>query len=90
MNDAIARRILDGLPDFPIVRFVKPNSPASSATPAPLSEGDVIREINSKPVKTYSEAVEILSKINADEGVKEAVILAEGFRETKVVKIKLD
>lgn len=90
MDDAIARRILDGLPDFPIVRFVKPNSPASSATPAPLSEGDVIREINSKPVKTYSEAVEILSKINADESAKEAVILAEGFRETKVVKIKLD
>lgn len=90
MSEALARRMLGGLTDFPVVRFVKPNSPASSASPAALVRGDMIREINSKPIKGYAEAVSVLSKINDDNSVKELVILAEDYRETKMVKIKLD
>ncbi len=90
LDDAIARRMLDKDKDAAVVQFVKPNSPASSAMPGRLAIGDVIKEINSKPVAGYAEAVEILAKIDADASVKDLVILAEDFRETKVIRVKLD
>lgn len=91
MGEAIGRRMLDvKVPDAAIVRFVKPNSPASSATPSALRRGDLIKEINSKPVKSFADAVKIFQSLNDDEKVKELVILAEDYRETKVVRIKID
>jgi len=90
MDDAMARRILETGRDGAVVQFVKPNSPASTALPTALDRNDVIKEINSKPVKTYAEAIEILSAVNADKTAKDLVILAEDFRETKVIRIKLD
>lgn len=90
VSDAIARKMFDKLQDVAVVRFVRANSPASSATPSGLRSGDIIREINSVPVKTYKDALDALEKIAEDEKVKELVILSEGFRETKLVRIKLD
>ena len=90
MDDAVARRKLDNDLNGAVVQFVRDNSPASSALPTPLAAGDLIKEINSEPVKTYAEAVEKLSKINDDESAKELVILSEDARETKVIRIKLD
>ena len=42
------------------------------------------------PIKSYKQAVEILSKINSDNSVKEMVILSEDYKETKLLRIKLD
>ncbi len=89
-DDGVARKNLNAKIDAPVVKYVKPNSPAASALPNRLIAGDLIKEINSVPVKSYSEAVAELSKINGDEKVKELVILAEDLKETKVIRIKLD
>jgi hypothetical protein len=58
--------------------------------PSKLAVGDIIKEINSKPIKNYAQALEELKKINDDATVKSLVILAEDFKETKVIRIKLD
>lgn len=42
------------------------------------------------PVKSYAHAVEILSKINSDESARDLVILSEDYKETKLLRIKLD
>ncbi len=89
-DDAIARKAIDKKIDAPIVKYVKPNSPAASAMPSRLSVGDLIKEINSQPVSSYEQAVGELSKIASDEKAKELVILAEDLKETKVIRIKLD
>ncbi len=89
-DDAIARKAIDKKCDSPVVKYVKPNSPAASAMPSKLAVGDIIKEINSKPVANYAEAIEVLSKIDDDSNVKSVVILAEDFKETKVVRVKLD
>jgi len=89
-QDAVGRKNVDKNSDEAVVKYVKPNSPAASALPSRLSGDDIIKEINSKPVATYTEAVAELEKINADDKAKELVILAEDFNETKVVRIKLD
>ncbi len=90
MDDAIMRKMDDIFVDTAVAQFVRQNSPASSAMPNKLAEGDIIKEINSTPVSSYADAVKILSKINDDSSVKSVVILAEDFNETKVVRIKLD
>lgn len=90
LDDAIERRMLSNDKGPAIVQFVKPNSPASSAMPCRLAIGDIIKEINSKPVSSYAEIVEILTIIESDTSVKDLVILAEDFRETKVIRIKMD
>lgn len=90
IDDALARKMQKPAMDAPVVQFVKPNSPASSAQPNGLGQSEIIREINSVPVKSYSQAVEILSKINSDESAKDLVILSEDYKETKLLRIKLD
>ena len=90
INDAMARNMQKPVIDAPVVQFVKPNSPASSAQPNGLGRSEIIREINSVPIKSYKQAVEILSKINSDNSVKEMVILSEDYKETKLLRIKLD
>lgn len=90
LDDAVARRTLDPTADAPVVQFVKSNSPASSAQPSALGAGDIVRAVNSVPVSGYSDAVERLSKLDADSSVREIVLLAETFNETKVIRIKLD
>ena len=72
------------------MQFVKRNSPAASAQPNGLSPSVIIREINSQPVKTYEQAVETLSKIDADKGVSDLVLLVEDYKETKLLRVKLD
>ena len=86
----MARNMQKPVIDAPVVQFVKPNSPASSAQPNGLGSSEIIREINSVPIKSYKQAVEILSKINSDKSVKEMVILSEDYKETKLLRIKLD
>ena len=90
IDDALARKMQKPAMDAPVVQFVKPNSPASSAQPNGLGQSEIIREINSVPVKSYRQAVEILSKINSDESAKDLVILSEDYKETKLLRIKLD
>ena len=90
LDDAIARKAISKKCEQPVVKYVKPNSPAESALPSKLAEDDIIKEINSKPVANYQQAVAELEKIDADASVKSLVILAEDFKETKVIRIKLD
>lgn len=90
IGDAMARKMQKPAMDAPVVQFVKPNSPASSAQPNGLGGSEIIREINSVPIKSYAHAVEILSKINSDDSAKDLVILSEDHKETKLLRIKLD
>ncbi len=90
ISDAMARKMQKPSMDAPVVQFVKPNSPASSAQPNGLEPSEIIREINSVPVKSYGQAVEILSRINSDGSAKDLVILSEDYKETKLLRIKLD
>ena len=90
LDDSIARKTFRRGDDMAVVQFVKPNSPASSAVPAALRQEDLIKEINSIPVKSYAHAVELLEKLESDKSAKEVVILAEDFSETKVIRVKLD
>ena len=90
VDDSIARKTFRRGDDIAVVQFVKPNSPASSAVPAALKQDDLIKEINSVPVRSYAEAVDILDKLESDKSAKEIVILAEDFSETKVIRVKLD
>ena len=41
-------------------------------------------------MKTYEQAVETLSKIDADKGVSDLVLLVEDYKETKLLRVKLD
>ena len=90
VDDAFARKNFSADMDAAVVKYVKPNSPAASAMPSALAVGDLIKEVNSKPVSSYTEAVDEISKLAADGKTKEIVILAEDLKETKVVRIKLD
>ena len=90
LDDAIERKVISKKCEQPVVKYVKPNSPAASAMPSQLAVGDIIKEINSKPISTYAQAIAELEKINGDASVKSLVILAEDFKETKVIRIKLD
>ncbi|MFR6034001.1 MAG: hypothetical protein ACLUKN_13000 [Bacilli bacterium] len=90
VDDSIARKTFRRGDDIAVVQFVKPNSPASSAVPTALKQDDLIKEINSVPVRSYAEAVDILDKLESDKSAKEIVILAEDFSETKVIRVKLD
>lgn len=90
VDDAVNRTLQKPILDLPVVQFVKPNSPASSAHPNGLVATEIIREINSKPITSYAQAVEILTKINDDKSVKDLVILSEDYKETKLLRIKLD
>lgn len=89
-DDAISRKMRTSSSQSPVVQFVKRNSPAASAQPNGLSPSVIIREINSQPVKTYEQAVETLSKIDADKGVSDLVLLVEDYKETKLLRVKLD
>jgi len=89
-DDALARKAIDKKCEFPVVKYVKPNGPAASALPSKLAHGDIIKEINSKPVSGYAQALEELEKIESDPSAKSLVILAEDYKETKVIRIKLD
>ncbi len=89
-DDAMRRKAIDKKCELPVVKYVKPNSPAASAMPSKLVVGDIIKEINSKPIANYAEAIDAFAKIDTDSNVKSIVILAEDFKETKVVRIKLD
>ncbi len=90
LADALARNVFDGKTDGAIVQFVKPNGPASSALPSPLFAGYKIKEINNTPVSDYDSVIALLKKFENDSSVKELVILAEGYNDTKLVRIKLD
>ena len=46
-------------------------------------------EVNSQPVKTFDDAVALLEKARASKN-KTVSVLAEGFNETKLVKIKIE
>ncbi len=90
VDDAFARKNFSADLDAAVVKYVKPNSPAASAMPSALAAGDLIKEVNSKPVKSYQNAVDEISKLADGGKTGEIVILAEDLKETKVVRIKLD
>ena len=89
LEDAFAHRILDASARGATVEFVKPNGSAETDNAAYLEEGDRILEVNSQPVKTFDDAVALLEKARASKN-KTVSVLAEGFNETKLVKIKIE
>lgn len=89
LDDAFAHRILDASARGATVEFVKPNGSAETDNAAYLEEGDRILEVNSQPVKTFDDAVALLEKARESKN-KTVTVLAEGFNETKLVKIKIE
>ena len=90
LDDAIMRASPKLGVDAAVVRYVKPNSPASSALPSHLEVGDKVVEINSRKVSGYAEAEKILSELSENPAAKEIVLVVEGISETKIVKINLN
>ncbi len=89
-DDASSRRILNGTTKGAVIRWVKPNGPAASATPARVYAFDWVKEINSEKIDGYESAVKILSEIEKDESAKEVVLMVEGTSETRVARVKLN
>ena len=87
VNDSIRLRTLRLDNSGVITRFVKPDSPGSSAG---LQMGDWIKEIDGTPTITYDDAIKKLQAIEDDSNINDFVMLISRDNETKVLKIKLD
>lgn len=85
-GDGIMRRAPVAEHQGVIAHFVKANSPAATAG---LVTDDWIKEIDGTPVKSYKEAVDQLSAIQADGSRSEAVLLIRRGGDTQVLRIKL-
>lgn len=85
-GDGIARRVKLADQSGVIVDFVKPNSPAAVGD---LAADDWIREIDGREIKTYAEAVDALTAIEADPNRAEFVLLTSRGTETAVRRVKL-
>jgi len=85
-GDGIARRVKLANQAGVIVDFVKPNSPAAVGD---LVADDWIREIDGREIKTYAEAVEALTAIEADPNRAEFVLLTSRGTETAVRRVRL-
>lgn len=85
-GDGVMRRAPVAEHNGVIAHFVKANSPAATAG---LHTDDWIKEIDGTPIKSYEEAVQQLSAIQADSSRSEAVLLIRRGSETQVLRIKL-
>jgi serine protease Do len=85
-GDGISRRVKIANQAGVIVDFVKPNSPAAVGE---LAAGDWIREIDGRPIKTFSDASVALAGIEADQDRIEFVLLTSRGSDTAVRRVKL-
>ncbi len=69
-----------------VAHFVKANTPVATAG---LQLDDWILEIDGQPIKTFADAVERLTAIEADAARNEFVLLASRGGETSVMRVKL-
>lgn len=85
--DGVNRRVKPAEHRGVIAHFVKNNSPVGVAG---LRSDDWIREVDGVEVRTYAEAIEKLSAINADTSRTDCVLLASRNGETSVLRVKLN
>jgi len=85
-SDAVLRRAKRSEGTGVIAHFVKPSGPASSAG---LQIDDWIKTIDGVEVKTYGEALERLSAIEADTNRSDFVLLVSRNGDTSVLRVKL-
>jgi serine protease Do len=85
-GDGVARRVKIASQQGVIVDFVKPNSPAAVGE---LEPDDWIREIDGREVRTYADAIDALTAIEADQERAEFVLLTNRGSETAVRRVKL-
>ncbi|HVU32325.1 MAG TPA: PDZ domain-containing protein [Opitutaceae bacterium] len=85
-GDAVVRRIKTAERSGVVVQYVKPNSPVDIAG---LREEDWIREIDGTEVRTFADAVQKLTAIEADEMRTEFVLLVRRGTDTAVLRVKL-
>ena len=85
-GDGVARRVKIASQAGVIVDFVKPNSPAAVGE---LEPDDWIREIDGHEVRTYADAIDALTAIEADQERAEFVLLTNRGSETAVRRVKL-
>jgi serine protease Do len=86
-NDGLMHRAPPGTTAGILVHFVKPGSAVATAG---LRPDDWVREIDGTEVKTYAQALEQLSAIEADEKRAEFVLLVSRGGETQVLRVKLN
>ena len=86
-NDSIVHRIKPTERRGVVVHFVKPNSPAATAG---LHPDDWVREIDGVEIKTYADATQQLTVIEADKTRAEFVMLVGRGSETSVLRVKLN
>jgi serine protease Do len=87
VNDAIQLRTLKQENPGVITRFVKANSPISTAG---LQQGDWIKEVDGVSILNYPAAVEKLKSMNDSESKNDFVLLVSRNNETKVLRVKLN
>jgi serine protease Do len=85
-NDAIMHRAGAGAQGV-TVHFVKPGSAVATAG---LRPDDWVREIDGTEIKSYPQALEKLSAIEADQTRAEFVLLVSRGGETQVLRVKLN
>jgi serine protease Do len=85
-GDAVERRLKVGDSTGVIVHYVKPNTPAALAG---LQAGNWIKEIDGVAPRTFAEAAQKLSAIEADPARSEFVLLVSRGGETAVLRVKL-
>lgn len=86
-NDGIMHRANPDTTEGIMVHFVKPGSAVATAG---LRPDDWVREIDGTAIKTYAQALEKLSAIEADEKRAEFVLLVSRGGETQVLRVKLN
>ncbi len=85
-GDGILRRAPVAEHSGVIAHFVKANSPAATAG---LHTDDWVKEIDGTAVKSYQDAINQLSAIQADSARAETVLLIRRGGDTQVLRIKL-
>ncbi|HEX7632657.1 MAG TPA: PDZ domain-containing protein [Lacunisphaera sp.] len=86
-NDAIMHRAEPGTTGGVSINFVKPGSAVATAG---LRPDDWVKEIDGTEIKSYAQALEKLSAIEADPNRAEFVLLVSRGGETQVLRVKLN
>ncbi len=86
-NDGIMHRASPGATEGVTVHFVKPGTAVATAG---LRPDDWVREIDGTEIKRYTQAVEKLAAIEADQNRQEFVLLVSRGGETQVLRVKLN
>ncbi len=85
-GDGVMRRVKRAAQKGVVVHFVKNSGPTGTAG---LRTDDWIQEVDGVEVKTYADAVEKLTAIEADASRSEFVLLTSRNGETAVLRVKL-